>query len=170
MIAALSPPHSDSDIRELAALLMDAVEAGASVSFLDDLTLARAEQWWRETLASVHERAIVLVARDEQGITGTVQLHPIWAPNQPHRGEVAKLLVHRRARRQGLARQLMQELEAHAAPSGFTLLTLDTKRGDAAEGLYRGLGWVEVGMIPDYAMNPDGSYCDTVVFYKRIRN
>ncbi|MBV8543641.1 MAG: GNAT family N-acetyltransferase, partial [Acidobacteria bacterium] len=105
-------------------------------------------------------------ARDGRGIAGTVQLRPAPMPNQPHRADVAKLLVHRRARGKGLGRMLMEEIERRARSDGFTLLTLDTKRGDAAESLYRRVGWIEVGVIPGYALNPDGSLCDTVIFYK----
>jgi len=89
-------------------------------------------------------------------------------PNQHHRGDVAKLLVHRRARGRGVGKALMNEVESRARAAGFTLLTLDTKRGDVAEGLYRRSGWTEVGVIPNYALDPDGSFCDTVVFYKAI--
>src|SRR5580765_2497900 len=102
MIARLTPPVSDTDIRGLAGLLVEAVESGAAVSFLRPLTLERAEAWWRATIAESDPRAIFLVARDADGIAGTVQLHPAWAPNQPHRGDIAKLIVHRRAQREGL--------------------------------------------------------------------
>ncbi len=95
-------------------------------------------------------------------------MQPAWAPNQPHRAEVAKLLVHRRARRAGIGRALMAALEARAASAGFTLLTLDTVRGDSGERLYRRAGWTAAGVIPDYALYPDGRPCDTVVFYKRV--
>ena len=110
----------------------------------------------------------MLVARDEQGIVGTVQLQPSWAPNQVHRADVAKLIVHRRARGRGIARALMQELERHAREQRFTLLVLDTCKGSAAENLYTSLGWVHVGEIPRYALNPDGTPCDTVYFYKQL--
>src|SRR5437867_9029864 len=102
MIERLIPPVGDSDLRALGQLLVDAVESGAAVSFLAPLTLERAEEWWRRTLSSSHPTAVFLVARDSKGIVGTVQLHPAWAPNQPHRAEVVKLLVHRRSRRAGL--------------------------------------------------------------------
>jgi ribosomal protein S18 acetylase RimI-like enzyme len=97
-----------------------------------------------------------------------VQLHPARPPNQPHRAEIAKLLVHRRARRQGMGEALMRRIENEASARGFTLLTLDTVRGEAGERLYHRLGWTEVGIIPDYALYPDGTPCDTVVFYKRL--
>lgn len=136
-IERLHPPVSDSDLRAPAELLVDAVESGAAVSFLAPLTIQLAEDWWRRTMATSHPGAIFLVARDVTGIAGTVQLHPAGAPNQPHRAEVAKLLVHRRSRRTGLGTRLMQTIEDAARRAGFSLLTLDTKRGDTAERLYR---------------------------------
>ena len=168
MIDVVRRPASPTDLEQLADLLVDAVGSGASVSFMQPLTMDEAREWWRGTLERADPRAIVLAARDEQGIVGSVSLHPAWAPNQPHRADIAKLLVHRRARRQGVARALMQEIEARAHAAGFTLLTLDTVRGDAAEQLYASAGWQRVGVIPDYALYPDGRLCDTVVFYKRV--
>ena len=158
---------SDDVVQELAAVLVDAVRSGAGVSFTT-LEVHEAEAWWRKTLNASSPRAVVLVARDEKGIAGTVQLQPSWAPNQPHRADVAKLMVHRRARGRGLARALMRELERHARERGFTLLLLDTCKGGAAERLYSSLGWVRVGEVPNFALNPDGSSCDTVFFYKQL--
>src|SRR6267378_925101 len=108
VIERLTLPAGDSDLRALAQLLVDAVESGAAVSFLAPLTLERAEDWWRSAISASRSGAIFLVARDVQGITGTVQLHPAWAPNQPHRAEIVKLLVHRRSRRTGLGTLLMR--------------------------------------------------------------
>ena len=167
-IERLIPPVADSDLRELAHLLMDAVESGAAVSFLASLTLEQAEHWWRSTMALVQPGAIFLVARDEEGIAGTVQLHPAWAPNQPHRAEIVKLLVHRRSRRKHLGTQLMHAIEREARGAGFTLLTLDAKRGEAAEQLYRHTGWIAAGTIPDYALDPNGTPHDAVIFYKPL--
>lgn len=167
-IERLIPPASDADLRDLAELLVEVVNGGAAVSFLPPLTLERAEGWWRKTLASAASGTIFLVARDAEGIVGSVQLHPAWAPNQPHRADVAKLMVHERTRRLGIARQLMEALEAAARRGGFRLLTLDTKRGDGAEQLYRRLGWITAGTIPGYALNPDGTTHDTVIFYKEL--
>jgi acetyltransferase len=168
MIERLIPPVSDSDLRSLAQLLVDAVESGAAVSFLPPLALDRAEDWWARTIMASHSGAIFLVGRDVAGIVGTVQLHPAWAPNQPHRADIAKLLVHRRSRRSGLGTQLMHAIEDAARRAGFRLLTLDTKRGDGAEHLYRQLGWTPAGTIPGYALNPDGTPHDTVIFYKEL--
>lgn len=159
---------TDDVVQQLAAVLVDAVSGGAGVSFMSDLRFDEAVEWWRKTLSASPPRAVVLVARDEQGVVGTVQLQPSWAPNQVHRADVAKLIVHRRARGRGIARALMQELERRATDQRFTLLVLDTCKGSAAERLYSSLGWVRVGVIPHYALNPDGSPCDTVFFYKQL--
>ena len=168
LIERLTPPVSDSDLRALAGLLVDAVESGSAVSFLAPLTLERAQDWWRRAMSASHAGAIFLVARDVEGIVGTVQLHPAWAPNQPHRAEIAKLLVHRRSRRTGLGTQLMQTIEDAARRAGFSLLTLDAKRGAAAEHLYRHIGWTPAGTIPRYALDPDGTPHDEVIFYKEL--
>ena len=159
----------DRDLRALARLLVDAVDSGAAVSFLAPLTLERAEDWWRQTLPAAHARAIFLVAREDGEIVGSVQLHPAWAPNQPHRGEIAKLLVRRGSRRTGLGTRLMRAIEDAARRDGFTLLTLDAKRGGAAEHLYRRLGWIHAGTIPAYALDTDGvTPHDAVIFYKQL--
>ncbi|GAC1486289.1 MAG: GNAT family N-acetyltransferase [Gemmatimonadaceae bacterium] len=159
---------SETVVQELAQVLVDAVKGGASISFMADLRLDEAVEWWRRILGTSPPRTVVLVARDEQGIVGTVQLQPSWAPNQPHRADVAKLIVHRRARRRGIARALMRELERQAREQQFTLLVLDTCKGSAAERLYSSLDWVRVGEIPHYAVNPDGTPCDTVFFYRQL--
>lgn len=168
-IERLTLPARDEDVRDLARVLVDAIESGAAASFLAPLPLDRAEAWWRQTLSSSHPRAIFLVARDDEGIAGTVQLQPAWAPNQPHRADVAKLLVHRRARRRGVGRSLMERIEDEARRAGLTLLTLDTRRGDAAERLYRSLGWTSFGTVPGYALDTDGrTPHDSVFFYKEL--
>src|SRR5688500_20300482 len=122
---------------------------------MSDLDLECAMAWWRRILVTSPPRAVVLAARDSEGIVGTVQLQPAWPPNQPHRADVAKLIVHRRARGRGIARALMQELERHAREQRFTLLLLDTCRGGAAERLYASLDWVRVGEVPRFALNPE---------------
>lgn len=168
MIRQLTRPVSEDCIEGLALLLLDAIDSGASIGFLDSTTLDVAKEWWRDRISKADDRAIFLVARDENGVTGSVQLLPAPMPNQRHRADIAKLLIHRRARRQGLGSTLMQEIERRAKSAAFTLLTLDTKRGDAAESLYRRSGWADVGVIPGYALDPDGTICDTVVFYKAL--
>ncbi len=169
VIEHMKLPISDADIAGLGALLVDAVESGAAVSFLGGVKFEDAEVWWREGFAKTHARAVYLVARDDAGIVGTVQLQPAWAPNQPHRAEVCKLIVHRRARGDGLGRRLMEEVERAGREAGFKLLTLDAKAGGPAEALYRSMGWMCVGTIPEYALDTDGvSWHDTVIFYKRV--
>lgn len=168
MIERLNSPVSASDLRGLAHLLVDAVASGAAVTFFAPLPLDQAEAWWRTTLSTAHPRAIFLVARDAEGIAGTVQLHPASAQNQPHRAEIAKLLVHRRCRRAGVGALLMHAMEDAARQAGFTLLTLDTKRGDEAERLYQRLGWTAVGTIPRYALDATGDPHDTVIFYRDL--
>ena len=168
-IERLEAPARSDDILALARLLGDAVDSGAAVSFLAPLDVERAQEWWRKTLSSSHPRAVILVAREFGEIVGTVQLQPAWAPNQPHRAEVAKLLVHRRVRRAGLGSALMRAIEEAAQAAGFSLLTLDAKRGGAAEALYRHIGWTLVGAIPRFALDTDGKTPhDAVVYYKEL--
>lgn len=168
MIDALTRPVPESDVTGLAQLLLDAVDSGAAVTFLPPLELERARRWWRGVIDGAPEGSVFLVARDGARLLGTVHYQPATAPNQPHRAEVSKLIVHRDARRRGLGNQLMTALEQHARRQGLRLLTLDTKRGDPAERLYARLGWTTAGVIPDFALNPDGTYHDTVIFYKRL--
>ena len=161
---------SDAQLRQLSALLIDCVDGGASVSFMHPLTADRADAFWRRVAAGVAagERAL-LVAEDAQGtIVGTVQLLFDLPENQPHRADVAKMLVHRRARRQGLAERLMRAAEDTARASGKTLLVLDTVTGGDAERLYARLGWQRVGSIPDYALFPRGGTCATTYFYRAL--
>jgi GNAT superfamily N-acetyltransferase len=153
----------------LCDVLTDCVEGGASVSFMQPMTLAKAADFWREVAASLlrGERALV-VAEDERGvIIGTAQA--VWATpeNQPHRADVSKMLVHRSARRLGVGAAVLKAVEAAACESGRTLLVLDTASADA-ERLYDRCGWQRVGNIPDYALLPDGGLCGTVVYYKRL--
>ena len=168
-IERLERPASARDVHALAGLLMEAVESGAAVSFLAPLSREVAERWWSETLESRHPRAIVLVARAAGTIVGTVQLQPAWAPNQPHRGEIVKLLVDQRHRTAGLGTALMRAIEEAAREAGFRLLTLDARAGGAAERLYRRTGWTAVGTIPGYALDTDGvTPHDAVFFYKAL--
>jgi acetyltransferase len=167
-IERLVPPVDAADVRSLARLLVEAVDSGAAVSFRAPLSIEAAEAWWRKTIAESDPRAIFLVARDQEGVAGTVQLHPAWAPNQPHRAEIAKLIVGRRSQRAGLGTRLMQSIEDAARREGFGLLTLDAKRGAAAERLYRRTGWTAAGTIPGFAFDSDGRPHDAVIFYKHL--
>jgi GNAT superfamily N-acetyltransferase len=158
----------DAQIDDLASVLIDCVDGGASVSFMHPLPRERAVAFWRRVAQGVAagERAL-LVAADARGLCGTVQLVLDQPENQPHRAELSKMLVHRRARRQGLGAALMQAAEATARDCGKTLLVLDTAN-DEAERLYERLGWVRVGAIPGFALLPHGGLCGTTVFYRNL--
>ncbi|HLJ73813.1 MAG TPA: GNAT family N-acetyltransferase, partial [Thermoanaerobaculia bacterium] len=155
---------AETEIAQLADVLVDCVEGGASVSFMLPLTRDRAIAFWRGVANGI-DRRVLLVAEDAQGICGTVQLIFAEPENQPHRADVSKMIVHRRARRQGIATALMRELEKAARESGKTLLVLDTA-DPAAERVYERAGWNRLGTIPKYALRPNGGFCDTVVFYR----
>ena len=159
---------SDAQVRGLADLLIDCVDGGASVSFMHPLPLDKAENFWRRIAGGVArgERAL-LVAEDPHGIIGTVQLILDQPENQPHRADLSKMLVHRRARREGLGAALLQSAEQVARDCGKSLLVLDTASGDA-ERLYSRLGWRRCGVIPGYALWPHGGPCDTTVFYRTL--
>jgi GNAT superfamily N-acetyltransferase len=159
----------DAQIDGLAGVLIDCVEGGASVSFMDPLTRDRATAFWRRVAQGVAagERAL-LIAEDARGLCGTVQLVLDQPENQPHRADLAKMLVHRRARRQGLGAALMRAAESMARECGKTLLVLDTVTGGDAERLYERLGWERVGVIPGYALWPRGGLCGTTVFYRNL--
>ena len=163
--------HSVDDllINALTDVLLDCVEGGASVSFMSPLTRERALAFWRGVAQGMAagERAL-LVAEDAQGVCGTVQLILKQPENQPHRADLAKMLVHRRARRQGLGAALMRVAEDAARECGKSLLVLDTVTGGDAERLYTRLGWVRVGEIPNYALFPKGGYCSTTLFYRNL--
>jgi GNAT superfamily N-acetyltransferase len=159
---------SDSQIQALAQLLIDCVENGASVSFMHPLPMHKALAFWRGVAASAArgERAL-LVAEDASGILGTVQLVLDQPDNQPHRADVSKMLVLSRARRRGLGESLMQAAEQVARDCGKTLLVLDTSSADA-ERLYARVGWQRCGVIPNYALLPNGEPCDTAYFYRAL--
>lgn len=153
----------------LAAVLTDCVQGGASVSFMADMTLDDALAFWTGVASSQAEDGrAVIVAEDEEGLFGVVEVIPAGQPNQPHRADVAKMLVHRRGRRRGVGEALMRAAEQAGGEMGKTLLTLDTETGGSGERLYARLGWVRVGAIPDYALMPDGGPCATTVFYKKL--
>lgn len=159
----------DKQIEGLAEVLIDCVEGGASVSFMHPLSRAEASAFWRRVAQDVATggRAL-LIAEDAQGICGTVQLILDLPPNQPHRADVAKMLVHRRARRQGIAAALMRAAETTARDHGKTLLVLDAVTGGDAARLYEKLGWHRAGDIPEYALMPMGGYCSTTYYYRKI--
>jgi GNAT superfamily N-acetyltransferase len=153
----------------LAEVLIDCVDGGASVSFLAPLSRGKALAFWHRVADGVArgERAL-LVAEDALGVIGTVQLVLDLPENQPHRADVAKMLVHRRARRRGVAQRLLTALEAVARAERRTVLVLDTVTGGDAERVYARAGWQRVGEVPRYAQMPDGTPCGTTYFYKQL--
>jgi GNAT superfamily N-acetyltransferase len=162
---------SDSEIRELGEVLVDCVEGGASVSFMLPITRATADAFWRNVGQSVARgERILLIAEDSAGrIMGTVQIVFAEAENQPHRADIAKMLVHRRARKHGVGAALLAAAESAALNAGRTVLVLDTASDDA-ERLYARLGWQRCGVIPGYALLPGGGLCNTTFFYRTLSN
>jgi GNAT superfamily N-acetyltransferase len=153
----------------LAAVLVDCVEGGASVRYMAPFSHDDARSSFEAVAAEVEDgRRLLLAAFADGELVGTVQVVFARPPNQPHRAEIAQLLVHRSARRRGIAERLMARAEREALAEGKTLLVLDTVTGDAAERLYERLGWTQVGVIPGYALYPDGRLCDTTVFWKAL--
>ena len=157
-----------ADIDGLADVLVDCVEGGASVGFMLPMTRAKALACWRKVADSAaREERILIVAEEGGRIVGTVQVVLDLPENQPHRADVAKMQVHRSQRRKGVGEALMRAAETAAKEAGRTLLVLDTASADA-ERLYERCGFRRVGTIPDFALLPQGGYCDTVVFYKAL--
>jgi len=160
---------AEAHLEELADLLIDCVDGGASVSFMHPLPRDRALAFWRRVARGVAagERAL-LVAGDAAGLCGTVQLVLDQPENQPHRAEVVKMLVHRRARRLGLGAALMGAAEATARACGKTLLVLDAVTDGDGARLYERLGWERVGVIPGYALLPRGGLVSTTLYYRDL--
>jgi GNAT superfamily N-acetyltransferase len=159
---------TEEEIRQLALLLIDCVAGGASVSFMSPLSHEKASAFWRRAAAATArgERAL-LVAEDINGVIGTAQLVLDLPENQPHRADLSKMLVHRRARRRGVGAAVLRAAEELGRELGKSVLVLDTASSDAAR-LYLRLGWTRVGVVPDYALLPGGGFCDTTFFYRRI--
>jgi GNAT superfamily N-acetyltransferase len=157
-------------VEALADVLIDCVEGGASVSFMLPLSREKAIDFWRKVAEGVaNGERILLIAETASGvIVGTVQVITAQPDNQPHRADVAKMLVHRKARRQGVAQRLMQAADDAARAAGKTVLVLDTVTGGDAERLYQRAGWQRVGDIPNYALMPDGELCSTTYYYKQL--
>lgn len=159
----------DAQVDGLADVLVDAIDGGAGVSFLYPLAPERARAFWRGVADDVAAGArALLVAEDESGVVGTVQLVLAQPENQPHRADLSKMLVHRRARRRGLGAALLEAAEQTARECGKTLLVLDTNTGSDAERLYARMGWTRVGEIPDFSVQPRGGLRATTVFYKKL--
>jgi GNAT superfamily N-acetyltransferase len=154
----------------LADLLIDAVEGGASVSFMLPLSRNKALAFWRNVADGVikHERALLVAENSSGQIVGTVQIVMSMPENQPHRADVAKMLVHRKMRRQGVAQRLMELVDDVARTEGKSVLVLDTVTGGDAERLYERAGWQRVGAVPKYALMPEGEFCSTTYFFKHL--
>jgi GNAT superfamily N-acetyltransferase len=169
-VRRLTPAEAAESVGALAEVLIDCVEGGASVSFMQPMTEAKATGFWRSVADGVArgERALLVAENGDARIVGTVQLVLAMPENQPHRAEVAKMLVHRHARRRGVAQRLMQAIDAIARGEGKTLLALDTVTGGDAERLYARAGWQRAGEIPNYALMPDGVLCGTTIFFKDL--
>jgi ribosomal protein S18 acetylase RimI-like enzyme len=167
-VRVLDPAEARAHLDALAAVVVDCVEGGASVSYLAPFSLDDARAAVEPMVAEAElGRRLLLAAFLEGELVGTVQVLLAFPPNQPHRGEIAKMLVHRSARNRGIGQLLMEHAETAAKAAGKTLLVLDTANGTAAR-LYERQGWVRVGEIPNFALYPDGSPCATVFYYKEL--
>jgi GNAT superfamily N-acetyltransferase len=168
-VETLSAGEAERHLSALAEILADVVAAGASVNFMAPFTHDDAQAYWKTVVPNVAAgRFVLLGAFVDDALVGTVQLHLASQPNQPHRADVAKLLVHRRAQRCGVGRALMTRIETLARERGRSLLTLDTITGGAGESLYQRLGWTRLGIIPGYALFPMGELGDATFFYKHL--
>lgn len=163
---------NNNTVSDLAALTLDIVQGGASVGFMQDISKEKASEFWHNVLAKVQQqKTVLLVAKDSltEQIVGTVQLQIDLPKNQPHRADVAKMLVHSSFRRLGIAENLLQHIEIIAKKMKKSLLVLDTVTDSPAHALYLKCGWKVVGNIPNYALFPDGTPCSTTYFYKNIQ-
>jgi GNAT superfamily N-acetyltransferase len=168
-IIRLDGPTFDAAIPDLAVILADAVAGGASVGFLLPFTPEDAATWWMSIERDVvHGNVLVIAARLDRRVVGTAQLRLAQLPNARHRAEVANVLVHRSARRRGIATALMREIDRIALAEGRTLLVLDTISGSEADRLYTKLGWTRAAEIPRYAGMPDGELRPTTIFYRDL--
>lgn len=169
MIRVLNYEDAGSSLLPLAEILTDCVNDGASVGFMAPCEWQGFIPYWNRVFNEVERGDTALLVAENKGeIVGTVQLGLTQMPNQPHRADLKKLLIHRKARGLGLARKLMEAVEEEARNRRKTLLCLDTATGSPAEAIYTHLGWERVGVIPDYALYPDGSPCATTLFYKGL--
>jgi GNAT superfamily N-acetyltransferase len=168
-VRRLAPAEARERLDALAAVLADCVAGGASVGYMEPFSHAEARAVYEDYVGDAEQgRRIILGAFLNGDLVGTAQLVLAVPPNQPHRAEVARVLVHRSARRRGFAQRLMEQLEQEARAEGKSLLVLDAVTGGDAARLYERIGWNTVGVIPGYALYPDGRVCDTTVFWKRV--
>jgi GNAT superfamily N-acetyltransferase len=169
-IAVLTAPVAESELEQLATVLADCVEGGARVNFMSPFPHTEALTFFRKVASSVASGdTVLLAARLDGKIVGTVQLGLDTPPNQRHRADVKKMLVHRSARGRGIGAALMAAVEAEASRRGRWLVVLDAVPGDSGYRLYVRSGWTPSGIIPDYALYPDGRLCDTAVLWKRLK-
>ena len=168
-IVVLNAPLQNSELAQLADVLVDCVDGGASVSFMSPFSQDQALTFFRKIETSVGSgETVLLAARLDGRIVGTVQLGLDTPPNQPHRADIKKLLVHRCARGRGLAADLMARIEDEARRRGRWLLVLDTVPGESGHRVYLRAGWKQTGLVPDYVLFPDGRLCDTAIMWKRL--
>lgn len=166
-VVSLAAPVTDTALEQLADVLVDCVEGGASVSFMSPFSQDQALAFFRKVVSSVASGdTVLLAARLDGRIVGTVQLGLDTPPNQPHRADIKKMLVHRSARGNGIGAALIAQVEEEARRRG--LLVLDTVPGDNGHRLYLRAGWTQTGLVPDYALFPDGRLCDTAIMWKRL--
>lgn len=169
MIRVLNYEDAGPSLLPLAEILTDCVNGGASVGFMAPCEWQGFIPYWNRVFNEVEPGDTALLVAEHNGeIVGTVQLGLAQMPNQPHRADLKKLLIHRKARGLGLARKLMEAVEEEARNQRKSLLCLDTATGSPAEAIYTHLGWERVGVIPNYALYPDGSPCATTLFYKGL--
>jgi GNAT superfamily N-acetyltransferase len=169
-IRPLDAAEARTRAAELADILLDCVAGGASVSFMADMTRAEALAFWARVAGGVERKERILLVAEEAGrLVGTVQVVASGIPNQPHRSDLSKMLVRRDGRGRGVGAALLREAEAHSMAAGWWLMVLDTVVDSDGDRLYARGGWIPVGVIPNFALYPDGSLCGTRYFYKDLR-
>ncbi len=167
IIRTLDPDTDAALLPDLAAVMVEAVAGGASIGFMAGFAQAQSLAWWQDRLAAaVRGDVQMLVALNDDGVAGTVSLVPAPMPNQPHRADIAKMMVAKRERGRGVGAALLMAVEALALERERTTLVLDTISGSAAARLYERFGWEKVGDIPAYALMPDGEMAPTTVYTK----
>lgn len=168
-VRPLAPDEARAHVSALAAVLVDCVAGGASINFMEGFSQEEGEAFYAKAIEEVEAGHKLLWGGFVEGeLLGTVMVQLKTTPNQPHRGEVLKMLVHQRARGMGLGKALLAAAEQGAKAAGKTLLVLDTAAGDAAEFMYERCGWTRLGTIPNYALYPDGRPCGATIFYKAL--
>ncbi len=168
-VEILTPAEFLNAVPRLGEILADAVMSGAGVSFMQPFSAEEGARFWQaQSEAVAHGVKTIFAARQGEIIAGTVILEKAWPPNQPHRGDISKMLVHRDFRRRGVGRLLVEALLTKARAMGLTLITFDTVSGSPADAFYSGLGFTRAGRIPGYAYSPTGQLDDTTIFYMKL--